>query len=203
MIAAFAAEAGRESVFAAAQWRCVALAAADIPWLQRFFEENPEYHVAVNGETPRPEEAREEYESQPPPGWPFERKWVLAYVDRDGAMVGMADVLSSLFAPGIWHVGTFVVATRLHGSGAGLAMYEALEAWMRANGARWSRLGVVVGNARAERFWEKTGYRDVRLRKGVEMGRKVNDIRVMAKPLGGADWDDYFEKVARDRPGAA
>jgi|KBSMisStandDraft_5_1062788.scaffolds.fasta_scaffold597753_2 hypothetical protein len=32
------------------------------------------------------------------------------------------------------------------------------------------------------------------------MGRKLNAIRVMAKPLGTGDWNDYFDKVRRDRP---
>jgi len=189
-------------VFAGTQWRCAELAPDEIPVLQRFFESNPEYHVAVNGELPRPGEAREEYESLPPAEWPFGRKWVLAYLHRDGEMIGMADILSDLFAPGIWHVGTFIVATRLHGSGVARPMYEALEAWMRASGACWSRLGVVVGNSRAERFWERSGYRELRRREGVAMGRKVNTIRVMAKPLAQGDWDDYFDKVARDRADA-
>jgi len=196
------ARAQSETLFATAEWRCVELAPSQIARLQQFFEANPDYHLIVNGEAPRPEEAREEYESLPPAGWPFGRKWVLAYVTREGEMVGMADVLSNLFAPGIWHLGTFIVATRLHGSGAALAMYEALEAWMRANGARWLRLGVVAGNARAERFWEKRGYRELRRREGVAMGRKVAAIRVMAKPLVPGEWSEYFNKVGRDRPDA-
>lgn len=194
---------GIEALFAGTDWRCAKLAPTDIPLLQRFFEANPEYFLIVNGEAPRPEEAREEYESLPPVGWAFGGKWVLAYIDRDGEMIGMADVLSDLFAPGIWNVGTFIVATRLHGSGAARALYDGLEEWMRANGARWSRLGVVVGNTPAERFWEKAGYREVRRREGLAMGRKVNAIRVMAKPLAQDDWNDYFDKVARDRPDAS
>jgi GNAT superfamily N-acetyltransferase len=189
-------------LFDTAGWRCVELAHGQVPMLQRFFEANPEYHLAVNGERPRPCEALEEYESLPPAGWPYGRKWVLAWLDREDEMVAMGDILSDLFAPGIWHVGTFIVATRLHGSGAARAMYDALEAWMRANGARWSRLGVVEGNSRAERFWEKAGYRELRRREGVAMGRKVGTIRVMAKPLAQGEWDDYFANVARDRPNA-
>jgi hypothetical protein len=41
----------------------------------------------------------------------------------------------------------------LHGGGAAHDLYKQLESWMRTNGARWSRLGVVEGNRRAERFW--------------------------------------------------
>jgi ribosomal protein S18 acetylase RimI-like enzyme len=81
-------------------------------------------------------------------------------------------------------------------------IYAALEAWMRDRGARWLRLGVVVGNARAERFWESLGYVEVRKRFALEMGARVNDLRVMAKPLGGGAIADYLAMVARDRPGS-
>ena len=47
------------------------MTAEAIPRLQEFFESNPEYHVAVDGRPPRREEAREEFESLPPAGWPF------------------------------------------------------------------------------------------------------------------------------------
>jgi len=190
-------------VFEAAAWRCVELTREQVPLLQGFFEANPEYHLAVNGEPPGPGEALEEYESLPPNGWPFDRKWVLACVDREDEMIAMVDVLSNLFAPGIWHVGTFIVATHLHGSGVANDLYDSLEGWMRASGARWSRLGVVAGNGRAERFWERAGYRELRRREAVPMGRRLNTIRVMAKPLAPGDWSEYFAKVARDRPEAA
>jgi hypothetical protein len=81
-------------------------------------------------------------------------------------------------------------------------MYAALEAWMRAGGARWSRLGVVVGNERAERFWERSGYRDVRTREAVHMGKRVNTLRVMMKPLAGGAIDEYLQLVPRDQKGA-
>ena len=70
----------------------------------------------------------------------------------------MAEVVEGLFAPGIWHVGLFIAAARLHGTGESALAYESLERWMRSRGAEWVRLGVVVGNARAERFWEKVGF---------------------------------------------
>ena len=80
------------------------------------------------------------------------------------------------------------------------ALYEGLEAWMIERGALFGRLGVVVGNARAERFLERCGYREVRRREGVPMGRRVNDVRVMVKPLAEASLSDYLAQVARDRP---
>lgn len=168
--------------------------------LQRFYEANPEYHLAVGGEGPGPNEARDEFESMLPAGWPYEKRWMLGFFDDDDSMVGMASVISNLFAEGIWHVGLFVVATALHGRGAAQTLYAQMESWMRGNGARWVRLGVVEGNSRAERFWERSGYLDVRKRHGVEMGKRMNTLRVMAKPLGSGTISEYLAVVARDRP---
>ena len=186
-------------LFVADRVRCVELTAGQIPRLQRFFEENPEYYISVNGSPPGPNEAREEFEFQLPAEWPFEKKWLLAFVQDNGSMIGMADLVSNLFADGVWHIGLFIVSTSLHGSGAAHALYNELETWMRGRGGRWVRLGVVEGNARAERFWERVGYVDLRRRVGVEMGSKVNNLRVMAKPLAGGNLSEYLRLVARDR----
>ena len=187
-------------LFRAGPLSCAEIVSGDLPALQRFFQANPEYHIAVTGDAPAPDEAQQEFESLPPPDWPFERKWLLRFDEDDGSMIGMANLISNLFVDGVWHLGLFVVATRFHGSGVAHVLYPALETWMRARGARWSRLGVVEGNTRAERFWARWDYVELRKRRGVEMGRKVNDVRVMAKPLAGGTLADYLALVARDRP---
>src|SRR5262249_38506901 len=156
-----------------------------------FFEANPEYHSDVTGEEPGPGTAQEEFDLALPAGWAFGKRWLLKIVDGDGAMIGFADLISDLFVAGVWHVGLFMVATPLRGSGVTKPLYDALESWMRESGARWLRLGVVVGNSRAERFWESAGFKDVRKREGVEMGKKINTLRVMVKPLAEADWAWY------------
>jgi GNAT superfamily N-acetyltransferase len=171
----------------------------DAPRLQRFFEANPEYFHAVNGEPPAPDVAREEFAALPPDGWAFEKKWLLGFEDRGGALIAMADVISGLFVPQVWHLGLFIVAKSYEGKGLAPALCRGLEEWMRSGGARWSRLGVVEGNARAERFWQKLGYLEVRKRPGMKMGRNTNTVRVMAKPLAGGTLAEYFSLVERDR----
>ena len=182
--------------------RCVEMDSDAAPRLQRFFDANPEYFVAVNGEPARDGEAAEELASRPPAEMPFTRVWNLEFTDDGGETTGMAGVISDLLAPSVWHIGIFIVATRLHGTGAAREMHDQLEAWMRASGARWVRLGVVAGNRRAERFWEKLGYVETRRRTGVQMGKKTNDLRVMVKPLAGGSVAEYLALVPRDRPEA-
>jgi ribosomal protein S18 acetylase RimI-like enzyme len=188
------------ALFAGPGFRALEAGAQEIPALQRFFEENPEYFLAVSGEGPHAGQALEEFEDRPPPGWPWDGKWMIRFVDAGGAMVALADVVSNLLAPGVWHVGLFIVATRLHGSGRASEAFDALEAWVRDGGAQWLRLNVAVGNTRAERFWERTGFAEVRRREGVRIGRQDNTMRVMLKPLAGGSLAEYLALVPRDRP---
>lgn len=171
--------------------------------LQAFFEANPLYFLAVHGEPPRPGEAHEELFEDLPSGWPFTRKYVFGYRGAGGQLEAMANVVSDLLAKGVWHVGTFIVATARHGTGDAQALVRSLEAWAQRAGACWMRLGVVQGHARAEAFWLRCGYRQVAQREGVVMGSQTNVIRVMAKPLHGQPLSEYYSLVERDRPARA
>jgi GNAT superfamily N-acetyltransferase len=188
------------ALFAAADYRAVELGTDDIPALQRFFEINPEYFLTVTGEPPTATEAHEEAQGAPLQGWSFTRKWLIGIVDETDSLVAMADVISDLLAPGVWHIGLMIVATRLHGRGVAQTLYGSLERWMHDSGAQWLRLGVVEGNARAARFWERQAFVEVRKRSGIEMGNRVNTVRVMVKPLRGGTLPEYLALVARDRP---
>ena len=170
--------------------------------LQRFFEANPEYYERFYGEPPGPGEAHEEIHDALPSGWSFTKKWLIGYQDATGELVAMAHVVSDLLAPSVWHIGFFVVATSRQGSGLAGPLYEALEGWMRSNGAEWLRLGVVAGNTRGERFWEARGYLETRTRTEVPYRKRTQTMRVMYKPLAGGTLEQYRLLVPRDRPGA-
>jgi GNAT superfamily N-acetyltransferase len=187
-------------LFSAGEWRACELDAEAIPALQAFFASNPEYFIAVNGMPPRDDEAQQEFDDLPPPSMTFEKRWMLGFVDTSERLVGMAYVLSDFLAKGVWHIGLFIVATPLHGTGTSRVLYRNLEEWMRTSGANWIRLGAVVGNPRAERFWEKVGYAEVRRRSGVQMGNLTSTVRVFMKALGAGALDEYLRLVERDRP---
>ena len=191
-----------ETLFATERFRAVEFGSEDTPELQRFFDENPEYFVIVTGRAAHASEAEEEIGRLLPDGWPFTKKWVIGFVDQTDSVIGMADVVSDLLAERVWHIGLFVVATKLHGAGVAQLLYEALERWARERGARWLRLGVVDGNTRAERFWQRCGFGEVRKRDGVQIGARTHTIRVMFKPLAGGSLAEYLALVARDRPDA-
>ncbi len=168
--------------------------------LQRFFEANPLYFLSVSGEPPQPEEAFDEINDDLPDGWPYTKKWVIGYVSPTGELAAMANVVADLLAQGVWHISTFIVETVRHGNGDAGTLYQGIESWAKANGARWLRLGVVKGHTAAERFWQKCGYQQTRERHGVVFSQSVRTLRVMCKPLSGGTISEYLELVERDRP---
>jgi len=180
--------------------RTIELEPGDESLLQRFFDENPAYFIAVHGEPAGPDEAHEEIHGLPPAGWSFTKKWLIGYVDAAGSLVAMANVITDLLAEGVWHIGLFIVASTRHGGGDAQRLHDGLERWAAGHGARWLRLGVVQGNARAERFWQSMGYTQVRTREGVAMGKLTNTLCVMVKPLGGHSVQAFLSLVPRDRP---
>ena len=186
----------------AVKLRRVHLTEGDAPRLQRFFDANPEYSQAINGRPPHATEAHDEIGETPPTGMTFREKVAFGWEDDGGDIQAMAGGLGDFLAAHVWHIGLFIVATATHGSGLAQRLHDELEQWMRDHGARWIRLGVVIGNTRGERFWEKAGYVEVRRRLGVDTGGRVNDLRVMVKPLCDEPIANYLALVARDNPGA-
>jgi GNAT superfamily N-acetyltransferase len=182
--------------------RTLELTAEHEALLQRLFEANPEYYLLANGEPPGPDEAHREIHTGPPADMSFTKMWLIGYADETGELVAMANIVSDLLAPRVWHVGYFLVATSRHGTGLARVLYDSLECWMADSGAEWLRLGVILGNVRGERFWESLGYFETRRRDGVEYGRLTHTLQVMYKPLGGGTLEQYRALVPRDRPEA-
>ena len=183
-----------------ASLRTIELTVEHAGQLQGFFDENPAYFLATSGEPAGPGEALDEITSQVPADMAFTKKWVVGYVDDEGALVAMVNVITDLFAASIIHVSTFIVATRAHGTGLAQELYAGLERWAIDGGAAWMRLGVVEGNARAERFWASQHFLPVRERPGIAMGRRVVTVRNLIKPLANGSLPDYFALAPRDRP---
>jgi ribosomal-protein-alanine N-acetyltransferase len=64
------------------------------------------------------------------------------------------------------HLLNITVAPQWQGRGWGRLMLDALALWARGKGAQWLWLEVRVGNVRAQRIYEGSGFRRVGERKG-------------------------------------
>ena len=158
------------------------------------------HSLSVNGMPPRSDEAQQEFDDRPPQNMPFEKQWMIGFLDDTERLVGVASVLSNFLAEHVWHIGLFIIGTPLHGTGKSSQIYLHLQNWMKSNGAQWIRLGAVVGNLKAERFWAKLGYTEVRRRTGVQTGNLTSTIRVFVKALSEGTIEEYLRFVERDRP---
>lgn len=165
--------------------------------MQRLFDRSEGYFRIASGAPAPATEGRDEFDSLPPPDWPQGRKWIIGF-EAGGELAGEATLIADLFAPGVWHVGLFIVDESHWGRGG--QMYRDLEAWMGGQGARWLRLGVILGNDRGERFWRREGYVETRRREGFRVGQQDNTLIVMGKSLDGGGIEELLARVPRDRP---
>lgn len=191
-------------LFGGAGFHVRELQADEVPRVQAFFDANPEYWLAVNGVAPPPDLAQVEFDERPPPPWTYvHHRFGGMFRDGDdtGSLIGLVVWVEGFAAADVAHLALFIVATPLHGSGLAQRAYAALEDCLRGQGMRWLRLGVVAGNAPAERFWARQGYAEIRRREGVDTGGRVNTVRTMLKALtADATLEDYYAANPRDRP---
>ncbi|MES2717766.1 MAG: GNAT family N-acetyltransferase [Pseudomonadota bacterium] len=176
------------------------LTADQVPRLQALFDANPGYFKAINGRPAGPDEAQAEFDELPPPHLPFRQRWVAGVFGPAQQLQGVVVLVADLGAPGVWHLALLLIDQVRQGSGLAAAVMTALQAWAHAGGAQWLRLGVVAGNQRAERFWQRQGFVESRLRHGVHTGGRHNTLRVLVKPLTGGTLADYRHLVPRDCP---
>ncbi|KQV49465.1 hypothetical protein ASC95_17880 [Pelomonas sp. Root1217] len=180
-------------------WHARELVAADVPALQALFEARQDYFRLVSGQDVAVDEAAREFADLPPAEMPYRRMCIIGFFDAAESIWGMASIVTDFIARGVGHIGLFLMR-----DGGGAFSYAALEKWMHeVEGQQWLRLGVVIGNERAERFWERCGYLQLRERGPVEYGVQTNMLRVMMKPLAGGTWSEYLALVERDRPEAS
>lgn len=187
-------------LFAAAPYLVRGLTRQELPAVQALFEANPGYFMAAVGQPPLPDEAQRQFEELPPPHLTFSERWFAGVFDGQGTLRGLLIVVSDLSAAGVWHIALFFLDDQTRGTGTATRLHAALEAWARAGGARWLRLAVISGNVAAERFWDKSGYKEARTRPYVSAGGETVTARVLVRPLSGGTVGDYLRLVPRDAP---
>ena len=184
-----------------AHWIATEADRSAVAELQAFYEANPEYYEITHGHAPAPDAALKGFDFRPPADMPYTAlpMWLIRKRES-GRVVGEVSVATDLLAPGVTHLGFFMVATALQGTGFGAELHASYEAWAIWQGARWLRLGVVEAHRRAHRFWMRQGYAEVCQRPDYVLGDRSHTLRVMVKPLSSNSLDGYLAAVPRDRP---
>jgi GNAT superfamily N-acetyltransferase len=169
--------------------------------IQAFNETNPEYWALTHGHPPPPDDAAKAFDVHPPADMPYtDDLWFLVRAADSGEIVAQVAVATDLLAPQVFHLGFFLVATRLHGTGFAARLHAAYRDWAERSGARWLRLNVVAVNARGHAFWRRQGYAEVTRRDGYVLGERTHVVITMVQPVGAATLDEYLQRVPRDRP---
>lgn len=171
----------------------------EIAEIQAFEESNPEYWLQTHGHPPPADNAAKSFEWLPPAEISYsEHLWLLVRHSSTRKILAQLGVAVDLLAAGVYHLGFFMTATPTHGSGFAHRLYEAYERWAFDRGARWLRLGVVDANRRAEAFWRRLGYLEVKRRDGYVLGDRSHVLITMAKPMPGETLQEYLVAVPRD-----
>ena len=112
------------------------------------------------------------------------RIWI-AEVEPDRAPVGYAVVGPSMLPiarPGELDIKRIYVLQRWHGSGVGAALMDAAIDYARADGQERLIVGVYIGNARAQAFYQARGFEQISQRTFSVVPKTYEDY-VYAKPL--------------------
>jgi len=175
------------------------IAREEIAELQAFIESNPVYWLITQGHRPPADDAAKSFDQLPPADMGYSEHLSLLVRHRSTRQIlGQLDIAADLLAIGVYHLGFFMTATRTHGSGFAHRLHEAYECWALERGARWLRLGVVAANHRAEAFWRRVGYVEVKRRDGYVLGDLSHVLITMVKPMPGETLDEYLAAVPRD-----
>lgn len=173
---------------------------AETAEIQAFNEANPAYWLLTHGHPPPPDDAQRAFDAHPPSDMSYrDDPWFIVRDAASGALAAQVACAIDLMAPGVFHLGFFIVATPRIGTGFAQRLYDAYEHWALENGARWLRLGVVECNVRAHAFWRRQGYVDVKRREGFVLGTRSHVLFTMVKPSPGETLDQYLAAVPRDR----
>ncbi len=182
-------------------WTAVESDRASLGELQAFYEANPDYWLLVYGHAPPADEAERDFDLVPPADMSYTalKAWLIRHRETR-RVIGEVSVIVDLLAPGVMHLGFFIVDGALHGTGLANEVYASYESWAVGQGARWLRLGVVESNTRAWSFWRRQGYSEVRRRENYQLGTRAHTLIVMVKAIAPNTLTDYLQLVVRDRP---
>jgi RimJ/RimL family protein N-acetyltransferase len=120
-----------------------------------------DFFLFQNGQPPNEADAREVFESVPPP-CPGATKLPIGIFDQFGNLVGLIDVLRGYRTASDWYIGLMLLAPAFQGQGFGTEIHNEFFSYARRESIHRLLLAALEANVSARRFWLRLGYRKVK-----------------------------------------
>lgn len=133
----------------------------DAAHVQDLYERCSDYHQLEEGGPTRPG-AAEHLLTSLPPGKTAADKYVLGVHSPEGGLLGVLDLIQDFPGEREWWLGLLMLDPAARAAGLGTRLFHALERAVAAEGGTAIYLGVLEHNARAERFWRRLGFVELR-----------------------------------------
>jgi ribosomal protein S18 acetylase RimI-like enzyme len=155
-------------------------AGADLTALQALLVLCADFVKATTGHGPREDEAMRLF-TEGPPGKDLADKHVLGVL-RDGALVGVVELMARYPGPTDWYMGLMLFSPEARGAGIGAEALEHVVKFVAGAGGRALHLVVRENNPRAVAFWESHGFAMVE-RRVQKLELQENLLLKMVRPL--------------------
>jgi len=154
------------------------LSLEDIGAVQALCEKCLDFMLLVDGRAADPNSIEEDFQYVPA-GKSLDDKFVFGIVNQQNELVGMLDTLSGYPDETTWWIGLLLFTPEVRSQGLGKKVTEGFAEHVRANGGQAIMLGVVEENGRAYQFWERMGFKLVRITEPQQFGNKTQRVSIM------------------------
>jgi RimJ/RimL family protein N-acetyltransferase len=147
--------------------------------LQDLYERCSDYHEMHEGFATRPSAGADEL-AMLPPGRSQEDKFSIGIYESTGPLIAYLDIVRGYPVENEWWIGLLMLDPEVRANGLGTRIFEAARDWAFSQGGQSIYLAVLEENKRAERFWRRQGFEEVRRQSHTsETGNKICQVIVM------------------------
>ncbi|SKA96785.1 Acetyltransferase (GNAT) domain-containing protein [Caloramator quimbayensis] len=156
------------------------LCADDFNIVKELCEKCSDYYLLIEGVLPSKKDVDEIFIDLPP-NKSYEDKYVLGIFKYD-ELAGIVDIVRDFPDAGEWMLGLMLIKIDERGNGLGRNVHRALSEWASNLGAKSFRIGVVIDNHKAMKFWSNLGYKKIK-EVDMEFTAKKHTVNVMRLQL--------------------
>ena len=143
--------------------------------LLKLFENCKDYFELVEGEVPK--NTDDFFLSLPPNKNMIDKINLVIFKDED--LIGAIDIIKNYPEEKEWIIGLMIIDINYRKSGFEEKAHKLIEHLAKKQGAYNLRTGVAEQNISAKNFWEKLGYKAIKITEPIKIGNKESRVIVM------------------------